>query len=211
MLGLIEGSLAGIEVGANVVVLNRHGEGDYVQPHAIDHAANMQRLRDQGCDSVIAITSVGGLRPEFAPGTLMCPDDFIALDAPSRSVFSDTASHIVPGFDPAWRDRLLDSLRAADAGVHDGGVYWQANGPRLETPAEVMLMAAHADVVGMTVASECVAACELGLPYAALCQVDNLANGVAGNVLDLDQIIANRAEAAALLAQAVTTAVAKLT
>ena len=38
----------------------------------------------------------------------------------------------------------------------------------------------HADVIGMTVASECVVAGELGLRYAALCVVDNLANGVGG-------------------------------
>ena len=61
------------------------------------------------------------------------------------------------------------------------GVYWQARGPRLETPAEIRLVAAHADVVGMTVATECVIAGELGLRYAELCVVDNLANGVGGD------------------------------
>ena len=39
-------------------------------------------------------------------------------------------------------------------------------------------MAAHADVVGMTIASECIVAGELGLAYAAVCVVDNLANGI---------------------------------
>ena len=39
-------------------------------------------------------------------------------------------------------------------------------------------MAAHADVVGMTMASECIVAGELGLAYAAICVVDNLANGI---------------------------------
>ena len=34
------------------------------------------------------------------------------------------------------------------------------------------------DVVGMTVASECVAANQVGLDYAAVCVVDNLANSV---------------------------------
>ena len=40
--------------------------------------------------------------------------------------------------------------------LHDGGVYWQVIGPRLETVAEIRLFAQHADVVGMTMASECV-------------------------------------------------------
>ena len=37
----------------------------------------------------------------------------------------------------------------------------------------------------MTVASECVVAGELGLRYAAICVVDNLANGVADKELTL--------------------------
>ncbi len=41
------------------------------------------------------------------------------------------------------------------------------------------MFAQHADVVGMTMASECVVAGELGLAYASVCVVDNLANGVA--------------------------------
>ncbi len=37
----------------------------------------------------------------------------------------------------------------------------------------------------MTIASECVVAGELGLAYAALCVVDNLANGVGDGELDV--------------------------
>ena len=70
--------------------------------------------------------------------------------------------------------------RGTSRRLRDGGVYWQAPGPRLETRAEIGLIAAHADVIGMTVASECIVAGELGLAYAAICMVDNLANGVAG-------------------------------
>ena len=74
----------------------------------------------------------------------------------------------------------------------DGGVYWQARGPRFETPAEIRLMAAHADVVGMTVAAECIVAGELGLDYAAVCMVDNLANGLGEGGLNVDEMEADR-------------------
>ena len=57
---------------------------------------------------------------------------------------------------------------ATDATIRDQGLYWQSPGPRFETPAEVRLIANHADVVGMTMGSECVAACQLGLAYAAV-------------------------------------------
>ena len=40
----------------------------------------------------------------------------------------------------------------------------------------------------MTIASECVAACELGLAYAAICVVDNLANGVGERELTMEEL-----------------------
>ena len=39
----------------------------------------------------------------------------------------------------------------------------------------------------MTVASECVLASEIGLPYAAVCVVDNLANGLDEHPLTMDE------------------------
>ena len=48
-------------------------------------------------------------------------------------------------------------------------------------------LARFADLVGMTVASECVAANQTGLAYAAVCIVDNLANGVGGVTLTVEE------------------------
>jgi 5'-methylthioadenosine phosphorylase len=191
-LGLVLGSAAvAVDVPAGVEVVRRHGE-PYVLPHEIDHAANLGSLADAGCERVLALSSVGGLRPDLGPGSLICPDDFIALDAAPVTTRRDPGAHRVPAFDQEWRRDVLSALRDAGAEVRDGGVYWQATGPRLETPAEVRFAAAHADVIGMTVASECVIAGELGLSYAAVCAVDNLANGVAGHELSLEEIEAHR-------------------
>jgi 5'-methylthioadenosine phosphorylase len=76
--------------------------------------------------------------------------------------------------------------------LRDGGVYWQVTGPRLETVAEVRFIAQHAHVVGMTVAAECVVAGELDLAYAAICVVDNLANGVAATELTRAEVAAGQ-------------------
>lgn len=194
-LALIAGSSlrgAGLPEG-DWEMLQRHGEASaYVLPHRIDHVANMRSLAEAGCDRVLAVGSVGSLREQLAPGALLCPDDFIALDAEPLTALEGAGAHRVPGFDRAWRRRVLETLAGEDVG--DGGVYWQANGPRLETPAEVRVIAAHADIVGMTVASECSVAAELGLAYAALCVVDNLANGIGASTLTLAQIESNRAD-----------------
>lgn len=184
-------------------LVQRHGEAvAYALPHRIDHVANMRSLAESGCDRVLAVSSVGGLREELGPGSLLCPDDFIALDAEPLTALEGAAAHRVPGFNAGWRRRVLAALDGE--GARDGGVYWQARGPRLETPAEVRFVAAHADVIGMTVASECVVAGELGLAYAALCVVDNLANGIADSELTLDQIEANRERNRARIAELVS-------
>jgi purine nucleoside phosphorylase len=133
------------------------------------------------------VSSVGGLRPELGVGTFLAPDDFIALHL-GLSYFDDDPGHRVPAFDNAWRARVIE-VWGEHGGVElrDGGVYWQTIGPRFETPAEIRLLAAHADVVGMTVASECVLAGELGFAYAAVCVVDNLANGVGEQPLTVEE------------------------
>jgi 5'-methylthioadenosine phosphorylase len=188
---------AAAEHGAAVV--QRHGDVDaYVLPHEIDHVANLRPLCEQGCDRVLAIASVGSLRADLPVGTLICPDDFIALQI-GFSIFADTRAHTAPGFAARWRAELLAAWAEGGEAPVDGGVYWQTIGPRFETPAEIRMIAAYADVVGMTIASECVVAGELGLEYAAICVVDNLANGLAEGGLSVVEMEADRLIHAATL------------
>src|SRR6478736_143084 len=71
---------AAAEQGAAIVQRHRAADGTFVLPHAIDHEANLRPLLEQGCDRVLGIGSVGSLRAELAVGSLVCPDDFIALN-----------------------------------------------------------------------------------------------------------------------------------
>jgi 5'-methylthioadenosine phosphorylase len=189
---------AAAEHGAAIV--QRHGDADaaYVLPHEIDHEANLRAIAEQGCDRVLAIGSVGSLSAELPVGSLLCPDDFIALHL-GLSIFPDARAHTAPAFDARWRGEVTAAWQAGGQSPRDGGVYWQTIGPRFETPAEIRMIAAHADVVGMTIASECVLAGELGLDYAALCVVDNLANGIGAGTLSIAEMEADRATNAARL------------
>ena len=184
------------------VLLQRHGLDSYTPPHLIDHRANLARLVDAGCDRVLAISSVGSLRPELPVGTLLCPDDFIALHL-GLSFSDQHGGERVPAFDGSWRERVLSVwARHSDVELRDGGVYWQTIGPRFETPAEIRLISSFADVVGMTAASECVLAGELGIAYATICVVDNLANGVSAEPLTAAAYEAGRAANRATLLDA---------
>jgi 5'-methylthioadenosine phosphorylase len=187
---------AAAEHGAAIV--QRHSGDPYVLPHEIDHAANLRALVEQGCDRVLALSSVGSLKAEIPVGTLVCPDDFIALHV-GVSIYNDARAHTALAFDATWRREVIAAWGAGGAAPRDGGVYWQTLGPRFETPAEIRLIAPHADVVGMTVAAECILAAELDLQYAALCMVDNLANGLGEGVLSVATLEADRAANAAAL------------
>jgi 5'-methylthioadenosine phosphorylase len=200
---------AATEHGAAIV--QRHGgPGEpYVLPHRIDHAANLRPLAELGCDRVLAVASVGSLRPELGVGSLLCPDDFIALHL-DASIHADEQAHSAPAFDERWRREVIGAWRDGAQELVDGGVYWQTIGPRFETPAEIRMIAPYADVVGMTVAGECVIAAELGLDYAAVCVVDNLANGIGERPVSLEQIEADRAANAARLRDGLATVLPRL-
>jgi len=177
--------------GGDHVVLHRHGIDDYTPAHRVDHVAHLRALVDVGCDRVLAVSSVGSLRPTWGVGTIAAPDDFIALDT-TISVHHDERSHVVPAFDRDWRARVVREANGTGTHVLDGGVYWQTTGPRFETRAEIRFIARFADVVGMTAASEAIVAQELGVPYAVVCVVDNLANGVADAPLSVAEFEAGK-------------------
>jgi purine nucleoside phosphorylase len=181
------------EERTDLVVLQRHGH-PYTPAQLVDHAANLRTLLEHGCDRVLALSSVGGLRRDLGVGTFLVPDDFISLHT-SVTSFADARGHIVPTLHSAWRDLVVDTWQHAASSVAPivvGGVYWQSVGPRFETAAEIRLIAQFADVVGMTMASECIVAQELGLDYACVCVVDNLANGVAERLLTFEEFEAGK-------------------
>jgi len=186
------------DTGDLVVAHRHHATPDgYVLPHVLDHHRTIAGLCAAGCDRVLALASVGSLRG-WPVGTVVSPFDFFAPGI-SPTFHTDGAGHQVPGFDEGWRDAVLAVWEAhASSDLLDGGVYAQTVGPRFETPAEVRALARDADIVGMTIASECILAREAGLAYTVVCMVDNAANGaddVALTVEDLQRnVAANRVQ-----------------
>jgi len=169
-----------------VVGLPRHGFDRSVPAHLVDHPANVRALCELGCGRVLALGSAGSLRLDLGVGSLVCPDDFYAPEI-APSFYDDPRGHSVPGFDPDWRKAIMDAWsERTETDLVDGGVYAQTRGPRFETPAEVRALARVADVVGMTLAAETVLAREAGLAHAAVCSVDNLANGISDQPLTVE-------------------------
>lgn len=206
---VIDGTPVVVRLGGmadvDVAVLQRHGPQAATPPHRIDHAANLRALREAGVDRVVGIGSAGSLREDVELPALFVPDDYISWADPT--IFTDRVHHVTPGFDEAIRRELIASARAMGARVVDRGTYWQTRGPRLETRAEIAFLRRFADAVGMTLGSEATVARELGIRYAALCTLDNLAHGLRGAVPTEEEIRARASENAAACLRAIEGAV----
>lgn len=174
-------------LSGDVVMLMRHQKG--LPPHRINHRANLAALAIAGVDRIVAFGSAGSLKSDIRPGSLMIPTDYISLTT-TPSIHDHAIEHVRPELSAHLGRDLFHLVPSA----RFGGVYVQTCGPRIETVAEVNALARVADVVGMTVASEATLACELGMEFAALCTVDNYANGLGGEVLTYEHILATSKE-----------------
>jgi 5'-methylthioadenosine phosphorylase len=186
--------------GGEVVGIPRHGFDRKTPAHLVDHAANITAACELGCNRVLALGSAGSLDEDLKVGTLICPEDFYAPEV-APSFYRDARGHSVPGFDDEWRRVVIsawDSL--TETKVEDGGVYAQTLGPRFETPAEVRALGEVADMVGMTIAAEAILAAEAALAYAAVCTIDNWANGVLDKRLTVDEYRRGRDRTALVVA-----------
>lgn len=170
--------------GQDVVFLARHGYGHTIPPHAVNYRANIWALASQGVIEVIAIASVGGIRADLSPGTLVVPTQIIDYTHGRQATFFDGADGTVKHVDfthpytPELRQKIMRACAACGESPIDGGVYATVQGPRLETAAEIDRMERDgADMVGMTAMPEAALAREAGLAYAALCVIVNWAAG----------------------------------
>src|ERR1051325_2143196 len=61
----------------NLVFLARHGYGHTIAPHYVNYRANLWALKEAGVDRVLSVASVGSIRKEHKPGSLVIPDQII--------------------------------------------------------------------------------------------------------------------------------------
>ncbi len=165
------------------VLINRHGGGFPLPPHAINHRANIRALADLDYRDVLSLNSVGSLKPELPPGTLVSCRDYVGLQQ-GPATFFDTE---LKGGAPGIANNLIPLLAAKLAPefeIKTGKVYVQMRGPRFETKAEIRILKDWGDVIGMTAAHEADLCVEAGLCYNSLALVDNYANGLEGTEID---------------------------
>lgn len=168
------------------VLINRHGPGAPLPPHRINHRANIRALADLGFADVVAVNSVGSLKPDLPPGTLVSCADYVCLQTGPQTFFDDELKGGAPGIDNNLIPLLAAKL-APEFAIKIGKIYVQTRGPRFETKAEIQIIKNWGDVVGMTAAHEADLCREAGLRYNLLAMVDNYANGIEGAAIDYEK------------------------
>ena len=161
-------------IGAvNFVFLPRHGRGHRIPPAFVNARANIDALKQAGCTDVVAVSAVGSLREELAPGRFVIVDQFVdRTTGRDKSFFAPGMVAHVSLADPTCprlSQYCADAATAAGALVAHGGTYVAIDGPQFSTRAESDLYRQWGcDVIGMTAMPEARLAREAELPYALI-------------------------------------------
>jgi 5'-methylthioadenosine phosphorylase len=162
--------------GTPMAFLPRHGRGHVETPSSINYRANIDALKRLGCTDVVAVSAVGSLREDYAPGDFVLVDQYIDRTfAREKSFFGPGCVGHVSLAEPTCARLGAACLAAAEAAgvkVHPRATYLAMEGPQFSTRAESLLYRQWgADVIGMTGMPEAKLAREAELCYASLAMV----------------------------------------
>jgi 5'-methylthioadenosine phosphorylase len=149
-------------------------------PYKVNARANMYALKDLGVQAVLAWGPAGAITHNIAVGDLVIVSDLIDKTyLRDKTFFEDCPLGFLrqfPVFCPSLRKLLAEVLGSMKLVYHASGTAAITEGPRLETAAEVRMLAAMgAELVTHSFVPEVFLAKELQMCYASLCYVVNYA------------------------------------
>jgi purine-nucleoside phosphorylase len=139
-----------------------------------------------GVRGLLLTSAVGGVDPALGPGSVMIVSDHINLSGgnPLRGPNLDALGIRFPDLTHLYSPRLRALAQASSPEPLPEGVYAAMPGPSYETPAEIrMLRALGANVVGMSLVHEAIAARHAGMEVLAFSVVSNPAAGLSASEL----------------------------
>jgi len=162
-------------------LLPRYGVGmAKTAPRKINDRANMYALKDLGVTHILAWGAGGAITHNVAVGDLVILSDVIDFThLRNKTFFEDNPLGYLrqfPVFCPTLCKAASHVLAEMKLVHHASGTVAVCEGPRLETPAEVRMLATiGAQVVSHVFVPEVFLAKELELCYAAICYAVNYA------------------------------------
>ncbi|MGF6274081.1 xanthosine phosphorylase [Massilia sp. UYP11] len=194
---LVLGTLAGVPVAC------MKGRGHFYEGYGPGVMTSAIRtLKEIGSELLFVTNAAGSLRVEADAGSLVAITDHInflpgsPMAGPNDERFGPRFFSMSNAYDAQTREQI--KLVAAEKGItlHEG-VYLAAAGPHFETVAEIRsFRTLGADVVGMSLIPEVIAARHCGLKVAAVSAITNLAEGLSPFALSHEQTLKYAAVAA---------------
>lgn len=151
-------------------------------------------LRKLGAEKLILTNASGGINTEFSVGDIMLIEDHINFQG-RNPLIGKNDDELGPRFpdmtyayDPDFR--AVASNCADKLGIEiKKGIYISCTGPSYETPAEIRAFRIlGADAVGMSTVPEVIAAVHCGFKVLAFSIISNMAAGITGNRLTMEEV-----------------------
>jgi 5'-methylthioadenosine phosphorylase len=162
--------------GVAMAFLPRHGRGHRYTPSTVPYRANIAAMKMLGVTDLVAVSAVGSLKEEYAPGDFLIVDQYIDRTFARAKTFFDTGlvGHVSLAHPTCARlsAHCATAAKATGVRVHAGGTYVAMEGPQFSTLAESRLYRSWgADVIGMTGMPEAKLAREAEICYACVAMV----------------------------------------
>jgi len=154
----------------------------------------LRLLRMLGARYLLFTNASGCINSEFRPGEMMLIDDHISflVESPLRGTNLEELGPRYPDmsevYDRSLRKILAETAEKEKIPLHHG-VYMQTPGPQFETPAEIRFCGrVGADVIGMSSATEAIAARHCGYRIAGISCISNYAAGISGKPITVEEV-----------------------
>lgn len=171
--------------GRKVAFISRHGKGHTLPPHKVPYRANIAALAQLGVKRIVATSTVGSLKEEYAPGDFVIFDQFVNMTHGRQDTFydKDVVAHVSMA-DPYCHElrsiasRLLTKMKIKH---HDKGTAVVINGPRFSSRAESRFFSSQGfETINMTQYPEAALAHEKALCYLGIGIVTDYDSGLEG-------------------------------
>ena len=177
-----------------ILFLPRHGSGHSTPPHLINYRANLFALKESGVSYIYALSTSGSMDESIPVGSIVVIDDFLDFTTNRIKTFFDGDNSIVAHTDMSdpycsnLRKLFIETAQQKGIQIVSQGVYVCTEGPRFESKSEInMYKILNGTIVGMTGIPEVFLAKELGMCYASIGLISNMACGLKNeNLATLD-------------------------
>lgn len=147
-----------------------------------------------GVTSMIVTNAAGGVNTTYQPGQMMLIEDVIKFSEPNPLLgpnikeFGTRFNDMTYTYTKEYRD-LAKTIAKEQELILNEGVYFYAQGPQFETPAEIRAMRIlGADAVGMSTVPESIVARHAGMKILGISLITNMAAGMLAQEITAEEV-----------------------